>query len=218
MPEAAAAGEGQPQQRGSVIGMITRMMFFWYMMSYFKGGNKPGAPVHLSQPLLDVDGRIDLYGFITEQAQLNGKLDSSQLAFQHRSVNPANFPELTETLHYAPSKAALNNGSIYMHVLVALGGAALPATTDALNPQQYFVQTKSLNHYMLERKAEEGVSLLSGDAAPAAKEAAENGTESKPPRKTINYWNPNVTINAVHYVTPTALQTLPPTVGSNNRA
>lgn len=179
---AAAAGDGQQAQQPRGAGFMAglgRMMFFWMIMSYMRGNpSKSADPASVSRPLLGKGQPLDLYFFINEQPELRGALDRSQLTFQALGVDMVTYPERTETLRYTPSAAAMNNGTVFMHILGSLvAGAPLPASAsdETLSPDAWFVRTHPLTHYMLERKEETGVSLLSGDAAGGAKAA---GVES----------------------------------------
>jgi len=208
----AAAAEGQPQPAGTRAGLLNaigRMAFMWFMMSYLRGSTKPaGGPAGaagggpgsgIARPTMQAGARIDLYAFIGEQPTLTWPLPPP--LWSAAGLELATFAERTANLTIDPTPQLLNNGTLFLHLLVSPEGAPLPASAEALEgrlpaaspepdadggapgalpplgggppPPAAFVRSHSLVAQLMERKEEEGVHLLGGGGGGGGGDAPE---------------------------------------------
>ncbi|GFH23635.1 uncharacterized protein HaLaN_21276 [Haematococcus lacustris] len=137
-PAVAAPRAGQPAPSGSgVVGMVLRMVFMWWLMSWFKGAKNPqqGAkldPVSYSFPKFNKGELVDCYVFLTETASVRGgHYDLADLIWSETSVALAAQDPRNISYVYEPSKNVQNNGSLYLHAVLAKAGETInPADPD----------------------------------------------------------------------------------------
>ncbi|KAL6752322.1 transmembrane protein [Haematococcus lacustris] len=185
--------------------MVLRMVFMWWLMSWFKGAKNPqqGAkldPVSYSFPKFNKGELVDCYVFLTETASVRGgHYDLADLIWSETSVALAAQDPRNISYMYEPSKNVQNNGSLYLHAVLAKAGETINPADPDYNEDLVFGRAFNLITYFARPRNETGVKLLSGETF------AEGVKKVRPdagPREIISFLKPNISIQVVdHFVT-----------------
>ncbi|KAG2428128.1 hypothetical protein HXX76_011808 [Chlamydomonas incerta] len=230
----AAGAEGAPpgQQRqqggfGQILGMVVRMGIMWYFMNMMKGqktpppaggagspaaaGGAPGGGADLSAYLYPVFPKgqlVDMYMFLSEQRSYpSHQCAMEDLIWSETGVelgSPAENRKLTYT--YELSEAVKNNGSVWLHMVLARAGDPVAPDDPAYDPAAVAYYTYQLNAYRPKPRNSTGVNLLSENPLDVPK------VDPKEPREIMNFIRPNITLQLVDHFQSYSRKAVPPQI------
>ncbi|GLC36151.1 hypothetical protein PLESTB_001375000 [Pleodorina starrii] len=213
----AGGGQGQQQQQrqqggiGSIVGMVLRMGVMWYFMNAMKGNKTPPPPQQAGAdgqvaggsgagtylyPAFERGSLVDMYMFLSEGEHYRGlRVDMSELIWSERGVVLGDSKEQRkDTYVYEPSDSVKNNGSVYIHMVLARAGASILPDEPAFDPTDLAYYHFQLNAHRPKPRNSTGVNLLSDNPTDAPK------VDKDVPREILNYLPPNITMQLVdHY-------------------
>jgi hypothetical protein len=185
---APAAGGGQPAAAPNWLSMISRMLFMYFLMSYFFKGKAPTTDPGTGKPLpphacIYRGGELlDLKVYITETEQFDRFSPNARdfLVWNDKLIlsgddSNARYKDIVIT----PSENVQNNGSLWAHIYFLPSSKSLPPITTS----------HMLTKYLPKPKLVTRMNLVSGDT----EEVSVPSTSTE----LISYWKPNMTINLV---------------------
>ncbi|GFR48649.1 hypothetical protein Agub_g10603 [Astrephomene gubernaculifera] len=223
---AAAAGgqqqQQQPNQRGGLsglLGMVLRMGVMYYFMNAMKGKAPPPPAVQSGAaggaavadngymyPAFQRGELVVVYVFLKEDNRYPGNnFDMADLIWSETGFKLGSSTEQRNlTYVYEPSQAVKNNGSVWLHVVLAAEGAPLQMHEPGFDPRTVAYYQYQLNTYRPRPRNNTGVNLLSDNPADLPKD------EKDAPREVLNYLRPNVTLQVVNYFDAVNRRSVPP--------
>mmetsp|Transcript_13857 Transcript_13857/g.24278 ORF Transcript_13857/g.24278 Transcript_13857/m.24278 type:complete len:620 (+) Transcript_13857:140-1999(+) len=198
----AEAGGPAPAGRqggmGGLVSMVARMVFMWWLMSWFKGDKTKTAskePQLYSSPKFIKGQLVDMYVFLTEQDVVpDGRFNMADLVWSETGIRLAEADARNVSINYEPSPAVQHNGSVFIHAVFAKAGATINPDASDFNEDVVFGRPFNLITYLPRRKNTTGVKLLSGVQPLEKVVKKEEG-----PREIISFIRPNLTIQAVDH-------------------
>ncbi|PNW78427.1 hypothetical protein CHLRE_09g397900v5 [Chlamydomonas reinhardtii] len=229
----AGAEGGQPgQQRqqggfGQLLGMVVRMGVMWYFMNMMKGQKTPppaggagspaaagagaGGAADLSgylYPVFPKGQLVDMYMFLSEQRSYpSHQYAMEDLIWSETGVELGGAAENRKlTYTYELSEAVKNNGSVWLHMVLARAGDPVAPDDPAYDPSAVAYYTYQLNAYRPKPRNNTGVNLLSENPVDVPK------VDPKEPREIMNFIRPNITLQLVDHFQAYNRKAVPPQI------
>ncbi|XP_068632978.1 putative lipid scramblase CLPTM1 [Battus philenor] len=188
--------------------LIIRALVVYFITSMFRQSSPPKVDVQSSSgitrsPAINMfpNGTIlDMYCYVSEREILNN-IDDAQFIWKHTGLVYGDWyggPNGDGTYSYSteivPSKALLNNGSIYLHTyIVQSGKSPNPKDKDKYANSYITYGRKMLNKYK-KLKYLKTHNLLTGQTEKSEEEVKKAETLKE---EIVSHWHPNLTINLV---------------------
>lgn len=208
MPDAAVeaqpaqAADAQAPQGGfgrNLVGTIFRMVFFWWLMKYLKGGGQDSSQPAYSN-LFQRGEPIDIKLFIDESPRPTPELLETEPFWELTGLRLVEEQEsVAKNLTYHLPVSVQRNGSVYLHTIVTREGYDFEKSNS-------FFGTTQLNSYGPKRKAPKEKNLLFDEKAVQQEEEE----EVEEVVEYVNYWKPRITVAMIDDFAKYTLQSVPP--------
>eukprot|EP00210_Caulerpa_lentillifera_P000896 g867.t1 len=201
-PQQAQGANAQAPQGGfgrNFIGTIFRMVFFWWLMNYFKKGGKDSSqPAYMN--LFQRGEPVDIKFFIDVSSVLTPVLIEREPDWELNGIRLVTEEEnRAKNLTIELPFSVLNNGTIYLHTIVTREGY------DFERRNAFFGSTQ-LNYYGPKKKESKEKNLLFDEKT----EQDEKEEEVEESVEIVNYWKPRMTIALVDDFSKHTHQSVPP--------
>lgn len=191
-------GGQQPGAGGNFMGMIFRMVMFWYLMNYFKGNNK--TPTTPKMPNLFKKGEsVDILVYFNTSSRLSVDLLDREANWQILEVELASSETLRQNITYKIPEPAKHNESLFIHVIGMRSG-------HDFDPHHGFFGTWTLTHYGPKRKEVKEKNLLFEENTKTEKDKE----KEEEAREIVSYWKPKLTVAVVDDFSLHSRETVPP--------